>query len=289
MEAHPEFRQQPDEFWAYVRKVSELLGYTQKRRRGAPASDKVPAVHSVEDIAECLRRIDLDSSVVESDQHVPTEFGCALENYFAYRSKVLAERVRPNLMDAERARNLFWEYHERLKPTCLLPMNKQKGEMAQPAFLTGLVNMLISECLDDHQEVNLDPRQLAVITRDGRPLKTLSRRVDGAFPSVTNPHALWEIKEYYYTTTFGSRVSGGVYETLLDGMELDDARDTHNVDIQHYLIIDGFKTWWHDGLSYLCRMIDMLHMGLVDEVIFGEEVVEAIPRIVGTWPRADQV
>ena len=31
--------------------------------------------------------------------------------------------------------------------------------------------------------------------------------------------ALWEIKEYYYTTTFGSRVADGVYETLLDGLE----------------------------------------------------------------------
>ena len=35
-----------------------------------------------------------------------------------------------------------------------------------------------------------------------------------------DPLAVWEIKEYYYTTTFGSRVADGVYETLLDGMEL---------------------------------------------------------------------
>jgi hypothetical protein len=39
-------------------------------------------------------------------------------------------------------------------------------------------------------------------------------------PGTVNPIAIWEIKEYYYTTTFGSRVADGVYETLLDGMEL---------------------------------------------------------------------
>lgn len=288
MQADATFRQQPDEFWAYVRKVSEQLGYTAKRPRGGLPGDKVPAIHTAEQIAWCLRRLDLDSSVVEYDDHVPTDFGIALENYFAYRSHALVTYVLPNLMDAERAGSLFWELHDRLQPSCQLPMNKQKGEMAQPAFLTGLVNMLVSENLYG-EPVDLDPRELAVITRDGRPLKTLSRRVDGAYPAVTNPHALWEIKEYYYTTTFGSRVSGGVYETLLDGMELDDARDTHNVHIEHYLIIDGLKTWWHDGLSYLCRMIDMLNMGLVDEIIFGAEVVEAIPRIVKTWPRASDV
>lgn len=285
MKANPTFRQQPDEFWAYVRKISEKLGYTQKRPRGGLPSDKVPAVHSARSIAACLRQIDLESSVVENESRVPTPFGKALEEYFIFRSRTLVENVKPMLMDKVRAGELFWEHHARLQPTCLLPMNKQKGDMAQPAFLTGLVNMLVSEHLGS-EPVDLDPRELAVITKNGRPLKTLSRRVDGAYPSVTNPHALWEIKEYYYTTTFGSRVSGGVYETLLDGMELDDARDTHGVHIEHYLIIDGLKTWWDDGLSYLCRMIDMLNMGLVDEIVFGEEVIEAIPRLVYGWPKA---
>ena len=39
-----------------------------------------------------------------------------------------------------------------------------------------------------------------------------------------NPIAIWEIKEYYYTTTFGSRIADGVYETPLDGMELEELR-----------------------------------------------------------------
>lgn len=34
------------------------------------------------------------------------------------------------------------------------------------------------------------------------------------------------------------------------------------------------------GKSYLCRIIDMLHMGLVDEVIMGKEVFERWPQIL---------
>ena len=30
-------------------------------------------------------------------------------------------------------------------------------------------------------------------------------------------------------------------------------------------------------------MIDMIHMGLVDEVIFGKEAVHRIPEIVKDW------
>ena len=118
------------------------------------------------------------------------------------------------------------------------------------------------------------------------PVRTLARRVDGCFPGPVNPIAIWEIKEYYYTTTFGSRVADGIYETLLDGLELEDLRDHEGVSVQHLLIIDAYETWWNLGRSYLCRIIDMLHMGYVDEVLFGYEVVERLPQIVGGWVAA---
>jgi hypothetical protein len=100
--------------------------------------------------------------------------------------------------------------------------------------------------------------------------------------------AVWEIKEYYYTTTFGSRVADGVYESLLDGLELEEIRaDTKGkIDIKHYLMVDAHYTWWIKGRSYLCRIIDMLHMGYVDEVLFGSEVSERIPAIVKGWVTA---
>ena len=128
-----------------------------------------------------------------------------------------------------------------------------------------------------------DPRGLTTITKNGAPLRTLARRVDGAFPNIINPIAVWEIKEYYYTTTFGSRVADGVYESLLDGMELEELHEHENVDIKHYLIVDAYYTWWSMGKSYLCRIIDMLHMGYLDEVLFGYEVVERLPALVKDW------
>ena len=37
------------------------------------------------------------------------------------------------------------------------------------------------------------------------------------------------------------------------------------------------------GRSYLCRILDMLHMGYVDEVLFGSEVVDRLPTLVKGW------
>jgi len=105
----------------------------------------------------------------------------------------------------------------------------------------------------------------------------------GAFPSVNNPIAVWEVKEYYYTTTFGSRVADSVYESLLDGLELEELRQSEGVRVRHYLMLDAHYTWWECGRSYLCRILDMLHMGYVDEVLFGYEVVERLPTLVSEW------
>ena len=54
-------------------------------------------------------------------------------------------------------------------------------------------------------------------------------------------------------------------------------------DVRHYLMVDVYFTWWNCGKAYLCRMFDMLHMGYVDEVLFGREVVEEMPCIVREW------
>jgi hypothetical protein len=48
-------------------------------------------------------------------------------------------------------------------------------------------------------------------------------------------------------------------------------------------MIDAHDTWWNQGKSYLCRVIDMLHMGYIDEVLFGNEVIERLPSLVAEW------
>ena len=70
---------------------------------------------------------------------------------------------------------------------------------------------------------------------------------------------------------------------MLDGLELEEVREHENIKVKHYLMIDDHNTWWNMGRSYLCRIIDMLHMGYVDEVLFGYEVVERLPEIVKEW------
>jgi len=129
---------------------------------------------------------------------------------------------------------------------------------------------------------NYDPRTLTTVTLGGRPLCTLSRRVDGAYPSPVNPIAIWEIKEYYHTTSFGSRVADGIYETLLDGAELEAIKGIDHR-IRHYLFVDAYKTWWEDGKSYLCRLVDAMHMGYVDEVLVGSEALERVPQLAQEW------
>ena len=74
-------------------------------------------------------------------------------------------------------------------------------------------------------------------------------------------------------------------EFKLDGLELEELKEHEAIEVKHYLIVDGRYTWWNCGRSYLCRIMDMLHMGYVDEVLFGYEVVERLPAIVKEWVR----
>ena len=278
MKADNRFLSQKKEFWANVRTISQELGYTI---RGAGAIK----VHALPEVKNKFNELKLDTHHICNETNELTEFGRTLFSYFEYRAHVLDGFVQANLMNKESAQIEFERIKSRLNPSCPLPLNKQKGDKKNYAFLTCMVNMLIEESLGGI-ECDYDPRALTTITHNRQPLRTLSRRVDGAFPSVINPLAIWEIKEYYYTTTFGSRVADGVYETLLDGMELEELEHETGKKVEHLLIIDDYPTWWECGRSYLCRMIDMLHMGYVDEVIFGKELITRLPVIVKEWKSA---
>lgn len=270
------YLRQPKYFWANVRLISQKIGYTAR----GTGRVRIPTLR---EMSTALRDLGLETHHVVDGRGTPTPFGQTLAEYFAFRANVLNDFVESRLMDAEEAQNLFLKVREEHPSTmCPIPWNKQKGDKKAPAYFTGIINTLIDASLRG-EECCYDARELTTITLDGLPLRTLSRRVDGAFPSPLNPVAIWEIKEYYYTTTFGSRVADGVYETLLDGMELEELDEHESLKVLHYLMIDSHFTWWDCGRSYLCRIIDMLHMGYIDEVLFGREVVERIPIIVRDW------
>lgn len=187
-------------------------------------------------------------------------------------------------MSREEARQAFEELYATVPDArCKLPMNKQKGDKRHYSYLTCMVNLLTEKTLPPGQSFIDDPRRLITFTVDGRPTRTFARRMDGAYPSLNNPLACWEIKEYYGTTTFGSRVSGGVYETLLDGAEIEELRENADIPMKHYLIVDDYFTWWDCGRSYLCRMVDMVNSGSVDEILFGRQVLVRWPAVVQSW------
>jgi hypothetical protein len=262
LKANPDFVLQPKEFWAHVRTISQEVGYTERGK----GTIKIPSLNGIKDKFAALG---LSTMHIATEDDQLTNFGKLLFQYFEYRANILNNVVHSHLMNKDAAEIEFNQIKMQLNPQCPLPMNKQKAEKKNYAFLTGIVNMLVEANIGD-VPCDYDPR-------------TLARRVDGAFPSVVNPIAIWEIKEYYYTTTFGSRVADGVYETLLDGMELEELHNAIQRKVQHILFIDDHFTWWECGRSYLCRMIDMLHMGYVDEVIFGREVLTRLPELAQEW------
>lgn len=273
------FKEQNLEFWANIKLLNQRLGYAERKTSTNPKPGFV--IPSINQIIDVFKAEDLNPEKLIQKGSL-TKFGELVLEYMKYRGDALAKIVEPSLMNKDQAKELFELKRNELKPTCPLPMNKQKGDKRDYAFLTGLVNMLI-EANKGVYDCDYDPRELTAITINSFPVRTLSRRVDGAFPTIKDPISIWEIKEYYYTTTFGSRVADGVYETQLDGWELWEARTNINRDIKHYLIVDDYYTWWTCGRSYLCRLIDSMHMGLVTEVIFGREVVSRIPNLVQEW------
>lgn len=273
MKANPHFQNLPLEFWSNVKLISQQIGYFRKGTFIIPNSQQITDIYTQRGLST-VKVVDENGSL--------TELGNLIIDYFSYRRDVLIADVEANLMRVAEAKEVFNNLKAEYNPKAPLPFNKQKGEKRDYAFLTGIVNILIEAHLEDIP-CNYNPLELTSVTIDNFPARTLSRRVDGAFPSTVNPIAIWEIKEYYYTTTFGSRVADGVYETLLDGFELKELKESLNINIEHYLFIDDYYTWWECGKSYLCRIVDMLHMGILTEVLFGKEVVVKLPAIVKEW------
>lgn len=281
MQAFSEFMDKSDSFWAFVKFTSERLGYTNRK-------EKIVKSYTVDEICKLCKKhnISLDMETINS---------AAL--YSEKRAALLNGFVKNSLMDATSAHNEFSKLHslhtsKHLK--CVLPLNKQRGSKKQIAFFTAIINILTELTIrditgKDHQKgFDDNPNKLAyILDAEGNLIGVSSRRFDGAFPEVASPSIVWEIKEYYYTTTFGSRIADGVYETLLDGFEFKNIYDKTGKKVFHILFIDAYSTWWDKGRSYLCRIIDALNSGLVDEVIVGREVLSRWPELLRILIKAD--
>ena len=197
MKPFKEFSNKDASFWAFIKFVSETMGYTD-RRGGIVKS------YSEKEIRSLCQNYNINiSEDILSD---------AL-TYTWMRANLLNDFAEPMLMDAHSANEEYkkWEQLHRIgNYYCKLPLNKQKGEKKQIAFFTAIINILAEKTireftgLTDSPGFDDDPRGLTYIWDEERHLiGASSRRFDGAFPSIESPKIVWEIKEYYYATTFG--------------------------------------------------------------------------------------
>lgn len=216
MKAFAEFEEMSMEFWSLVKFVSEVLGYKDRKTGNV-------LTYKTEDIEQVFRRygMPLDYSVIKD-----------VRDYCIRRADALNRYAKNNLMNAQEAYGSFdclYNTYSDYDLLCKIPMNKQGGEMKKINYFTAIINILTEITIrkQDFYDGSLgfddDPRGLVcVFDSDNRIVGTSSRRFDGAYPRIFNPKIVWEIKEYYYTTTFGSRIADGVYETQLDGYEFAD-------------------------------------------------------------------
>lgn len=275
-------------FWAHAKFLSEQLGYTQRQPKGTPkrksaADGALPEVSQARSYTVPEARDLLLRSTLSADDHLVVD----VVEYLNWRACLLNRIVYPLLMNREQAALAYVQLKAKTGSARDPSMNRQTGDKKHPAYLASMVALVAESVLGSAGFID-DAQRLSVVTRNNILEGIFSRRFDGATPDTKDPKAVWEIKEYYNDKSFGSRVAGGVYETLLDGYEVEGARKELNTEIKHFLFIDARDAWWTRGKSYLCRMIDMLHTGHVDQIFFGREVLTewetALRNFAGTPP-----
>ena len=100
MIANEKFLKQDKRFWANIRTISELLGYTVRKQKQI----KIPSFSEVE---KAFQEIGLDSRHIVKVNNELNSFGELLFDYFKYRAYILNQHVEPRLMDVHKAKGLF--------------------------------------------------------------------------------------------------------------------------------------------------------------------------------------
>jgi hypothetical protein len=186
MRADPRYLSRPARFWAHAKYISEKVGYSDRNKQ-LRLYEPFQAVAALRD-----RNLPPDNALLAD----------VLE-YLNWRAETLNNHVAPLFMNRDQAAAAFEAVKRKVRPTRAHSMNKQKGDKRHPSYLANIVGMIAESVVGPGGFVD-DARRLAILTWDGNLEEIFSRRFDGALPSTENPIALWEIKEYYGTTTFGS-------------------------------------------------------------------------------------
>ena len=127
MKPDKRFSGQDKSFWACVRSLSQDLGYTVR------GQDRI-RVPTFDEMHQGFIDGNLNPHAITDRHGRATPLARLLGEYFAYRANLLETLAARKLMNAEEARRLFERYRQELRPTCPLPMNKQKGKCGHTPF-----------------------------------------------------------------------------------------------------------------------------------------------------------
>ena len=125
MKAFDAFKSMDASFWAFIKYISENLGYTD-RGEGLIKEYSISSIKAL-----CVKR-----GINASEDTVANA-----AQYSIMRADLLNNFAESMLMDAEKASKEFqnWEMIHRVGSYyCKLPLNKQKGAMKQVAFFTAI-------------------------------------------------------------------------------------------------------------------------------------------------------
>lgn len=231
-----------------------------------------------------LRGVRSDVWLAELTKHAclpdqPTKFPIRkeviglLRDYLPEASQLLVEAI-DSLRSEEEAilfckKEKYW-----IGSTATKNRSHHQSSKALIAAVSGIAE---KACRLAETTVNLDPQRRAVWLSDGG-MHASARNLDGAIPSLENPVAVWEIKEYWGKTKGGSKMSDAVYECHLVGLELRIFEDANDLSVDHIVFVDG-KEQWNHRRSDLLRLIDLNQQGLVDHLVVGKEVETVWPGL----------
>jgi hypothetical protein len=183
-------------------------------------------------------------------------------------------------------RNSLWDAGDKLlrsedeaKAYCQMKFNElpkttqtKNPEHHQSSKAMVLTATRLAEAACEELGVTIEPNpQRRCVWVAKEQLHVTARNLDGAIPGLVDPFLVWEIKEYWGTTSGGSKMSDAVYECALVGRELRDFEKRTKLHVDHAVLLDG-KAQWTSRKSDLLRFYDLFHQGLIDILIVGREI-----------------
>jgi hypothetical protein len=136
MKANEKFIDKTDEFWAYIRLISDNKGRYKKTNENKGVD------YTIEDLTKAVEAVAIEGEPLFGDIHQElTPFGEEILSYLQFRSEKLAEVV-DLLQDRDEAHSTFERYSDYLNAD-QLQANKQGG--SKPLVFENTVNGVIQK------------------------------------------------------------------------------------------------------------------------------------------------